>query len=203
MAVLHVETTRKHCRIDKAIILSTGTRSLLLMFCCCDVHYSRHIMYQRMEHNVEYSFVELTDIVLLYRESECNSATPAYLYTGRCPQWWHANHGTLIFLEHCLQETGCVGPSMAYASRPRSYGGCWCARRCFTCFRTIPCCYYQAVGPSSAHFPAIGAEDVSWSVVISVPCTECLNSAITAGLWAFSAFCEWLLQWDGSDSNLS
>jgi hypothetical protein len=68
--------------IKQSFSLSTGMRSLPYMFWCCGVHCGRHIMCQRMAHNVEYSFVKFTDIILLYREAECNSIGNAEYTVG-------------------------------------------------------------------------------------------------------------------------
>jgi hypothetical protein len=48
---------------------------LLLVFWCCGGHCGWHVTYRRMVQNAEYSLYELANMMLLYREEECNMHT--------------------------------------------------------------------------------------------------------------------------------
>jgi hypothetical protein len=73
-----------------------------------------------MAYSSEYSFNELTDMILLYGEAERNSAAAAPLYAERYPQRRHPNRRTFTSHERRLRETGRIRPIMTHADRPRS-----------------------------------------------------------------------------------
>jgi hypothetical protein len=69
-------------RIKHSFSPQTRMRSLLLMFWCCGVHCGRHVTYGRMAHNAEYSFDELTDVILLNGEAE-RTVQPLHVCTPK------------------------------------------------------------------------------------------------------------------------
>jgi hypothetical protein len=75
-------------RIKQSYSLQTHTSSLLFMFWCCGVHYGRHVTHRTVTQNAEYSFDELTYMILLYWEAERNAVAAARLYAERYPQRW-------------------------------------------------------------------------------------------------------------------
>jgi hypothetical protein len=70
---------------EQSFSIQNHKRSLLLTFCCCDVHFIK-VTYQKMAQNAEYSLDKLTDVILLFGEAEHNSAASAHLYTRRYSQ---------------------------------------------------------------------------------------------------------------------
>jgi hypothetical protein len=107
--------------IKQSFSLQIHMGSLLLMLWCCSFDYSRQVVYWRMAQDVEYSFNRLTDMILLCSEAECNSASAAFLYAERYPQWWHQNDRTFISLPCSLQKIGLMWPNMTNTGRPQIF----------------------------------------------------------------------------------
>lgn len=92
--------------------IQTHKRSLLLMFWCCGVRFSK-VTYQKngTECRVFTWQIYRCDITVWRR-------TSAHLYTRRYLQWQHPNHRTYISLERHLQEIGHMHPNMPNTGRP-------------------------------------------------------------------------------------